>query len=175
MKRVTKILACAFIATLAIYGCNKSDDSTDNSVEGTYVGTLTTKSATGTFIGSSNANADISKTTEGLIQVHCFGMGIDTTFMLNYFPDNDSVFVCLTGNDFKATYGHMMGQGHMMGGMMSDIKPGQTQWQHHMADEHKAGDKHYGGFDMMNHSFGYTFHNYNGGNHMIMNFEGTKK
>lgn len=175
MKRVTKILACAFIATLAIYGCNKSDDSTDDSVEGTYVGTLTSKGATGNIIGSSNATADITKTNEGLIQVHCFGTGIDTTFMLNYFPDSDSVMVCLTGSDFQNTYGHMMGQGHMGGGMMGDILKGQTEWQHHMADEHKPGDKHYGGFDMMNNSFGYTFHNYNGGNHMIMNFEGTKK
>jgi hypothetical protein len=44
-----------------------------------------------------------------------------------------------------------------------------------MADEHKPGDIHYGGFDMMNHSFGYTFHKNNGSSHMIMNFEGTKK
>ena len=95
--------------------------------------------------------------------------------MLNYFQDNDSVMVCLTGSDFQHAYGHMMGQGHMGGGMMGDIQNGQTEWQRHMADEHKAGDKHYGGFDMMNSSFGYTFHNYNGGSHMIMNFEGTKK
>ncbi|MBK6284071.1 MAG: hypothetical protein IPF54_16725 [Draconibacterium sp.] len=91
-------------------------------MRGTYSGTLTNKSATGTIIGSSSATAGISKTSDGLIQVHCFGTGIDTTFMLNYFPDNDSVFVCLTGNDFRNTYGHMMGQGHMMGGMMGDIK-----------------------------------------------------
>jgi hypothetical protein len=175
MKKVTKILFLALLATLAIAGCNSSDDLTDNSIEGTYSGTLTSKSATGTIIGSNSATAGISKTSEGLIQVHCFGTGIDTTFMLNYFPDKDSVFVCLTGTDFRDTYGHMMGQGHMMGGMMGDIKPGQTQWQHHMADEHKPGDIHYGGFNMMNHTFGYTFHKYNGGSHMIINFEGTKK
>lgn len=175
MKKVAKILSLAFLAAFTIAGCNKPDDLTDNSIEGTYTGTLTRKSATGTIIGSSSATASISKTSEGLIQVHCFGTGIDTTFMLNYYENRDSVMVCFTGTAFQNTYGHMMGHGHMMGGMMGDIKPGQTQWQHHMADEHKAGDKHYGGFDMMNHSFGYTFHNYNGGNHMIMNFEGTKK
>lgn len=175
MKKLIKIFAFSFIATLAIYGCNKSDDSTDNSIEGTYAGTLTTKSATGTITGSSSATAEISKTGETLIQVHCFGTGIDTTFVLNYYDDNDSVFVCLTGIDFQNTYGHMMGQGHMMGGMMGDIKPGQTQWQHHMADEHKPGDVHFGGFNMMDHSFGYTFHKYVGGNHMIMEFEGVKK
>lgn len=175
MKKVTKFLAMAFFATLVIAGCNKTDDLTDTSVEGTYAGTLTTKSATGTITGSSSATAKISKTGENLIQVHCFGTGIDTTFMLNYYDDNDSVFVCLTGTDFQNTYGHMMGQGHMMGGMMGDIKPGQTQWQHHMADEHKPGDAHYGGFNMMSNTFGYTFHKRDGNNHVIMNFTGVKK
>ena len=175
MKNVTKILFLAFLAALAIAGCNSTDDLTDNSIEGTYVGTLTSKSATGAVIGSSSATAGISKTSEGLIQVHCFGTGIDTTFMLNYFRDNDSVMVCLSGSDFQNTYGHVMGQGHMGGGMMGDIQKGQTEWQHHMADEHMAGDKHYGGFDMMNNSFGYTFNKYSGTSHMIMNFEGTKK
>ncbi len=175
MKRVIKIFAFSLIAALAIYGCNKSDDSTDVSVEGSYAGTLTTKSITGTLIGSSNATADISKAGEGLIQVHCFGTELDTTFMLNNYENHDSVMVCFTGEAFQNTYGHMMGQGHMMGGMMGDIKPGQTQWQHHIADEHKPGDKHYGGFNMMEHTFGFTFHHYNGTDHTVMNFEGTKK
>lgn len=175
MKKVTKILSLVFLSTLTIAGCNKTDDLTDNSVEGTYAGTLTTKSATGTLIGNSSATADISKAGEGLLQVHCFGTELDTTFMLNYYENRDSVMVCFTDTAFQNTYGHMMGQGHMMGGMMGDIKPGQTQWQHHMADEHKPGDIHYGGFNKMDHMFGFTFHKYNGSSHMIMNFEGTKK
>jgi hypothetical protein len=175
MKKMKSFGMMMILVAIVFTACNNDDENSENTIEGTYSGILTNKSATGTIIGTGNATADISKTSDGLIQVHCFGTGIDTTFMLNYFPDNDSVFVCLTGNDFRDTYGHMMGQGHMMGGMMGDIKPGQTQWQHHMADEHKPGDIHYGGFDMMNHSFGYTFHKNNGSSHMIMNFEGTKK
>ncbi|HRA60892.1 MAG TPA: hypothetical protein PLG30_14855 [Bacteroidia bacterium] len=175
MKKMKSFGMMMILVAIVFTACNNDDENSENTIEGTYSGILTNKSATGTIIGTGNATADISKTSDGLIQVHCFGTGIDTTFMLNYFPDNDSVFVCLTGNDFRNTYGHMMGQGHMMGGMMGDIKPGQTQWQHHMADEHKPGDIHYGGFDMMNHSFGYTFHKNNGSSHMIMNFEGTKK
>ena len=175
MKRVIKIFAFSLIATLAIYGCNKSDDSTDVSVEGSYAGTLTTKSITGTLIGSSNATADISKAGEGLIQVHCFGTELDTTFMLNYYENHDSVMVCLTDTAFQNTYGHMMGQNNMSGGMMGAMHNGQTQWQNHMTNEHMAGDKHYGGFNMKDHTFGYTFHHYNGTNHTIMRFDGTKK
>lgn len=175
MEKVTKFLAVAFLVTMVIAGCSKTDDLTDNSIEGTYTGTLTTKSVTGTITGNSSATAEIAKTGENLIQVHCYGTGIDTTFMLNYYDDSDSVFVCLTGTDFQNNYGHMIGQGHMMGGMMGDIKPGQTQWQHHMDDEHKPGDVHYGGFNMMSNTFSYTFHKREGNNHVIMNFEGVKK
>jgi len=167
MKKVTKIFSLAFFATMAIVGCNNTDDLTDNSIEGTYSGTLTSKSATGAVLGSSSATAGISITGENLIQVHCVGAGIDTTFMLNYYADNDSVRICLAGKDFQNTYGHTMGQWHMGGGMMGDIQKGQTEWQHHMADEHMAVDKHSGGFDMMNNSFGYTFNRYNGSSHSI--------
>ena len=173
MKKRINILA--LIGLLGFTACEQSEDLSLKSIEGTYVGSLTSKSATGAIIGSSSATADISKADEGLIQVHCFGAGVDTTFMLNYFGDNDSVKVCLTGTDFQNTYGHTMGLGHMGGGMMGDIQKGQTEWQHHMANEHMAVDKHSGGFDMMNNSFGYTFNRYNGSSHTIMNFEGIKK
>ena len=56
------------------------------------------------------------------IEVHCFGKEIDTTFMLDYYEHNDSVMVCLTGSDFEFMYGHMLGEGHMGGGMMNDIQ-----------------------------------------------------
>jgi hypothetical protein len=175
MKKMKSFGMMMILATIVFTACNNADKDSENTIEGTYSGILTNKSATGTIIGTGSATADISKTSDGLIQVHCFGTSIDTTFMLNYYESNDSILVCLTGSDFQNTYGHMMGQGHMMGGMMGDIKPGQTQWQHHMADEHKPGDVHYGGFNMMSNTFGYTFHKRDGNNHVIMNFEGTKK
>ena len=65
----------------------------------------------------------------------------------------------------------MPGTGHLSDGMMSDNQNGETEWEHHMSDEHNEGDEHFGGFDMLNHSYGYTF-NWNG---MDYHFQGTKK
>ncbi len=45
---------------------------------------------------------------------------------------------------------------------------GETEWQHHMDDEHQPGDEHFGGFDMGNHSFGYSFQMMEGGNHTCL-------
>jgi hypothetical protein len=53
-------------------------------------------------------------------------------------------------------YGHMLGEGHN-GGMMDDMHESETEWMHHMDEEHDEGDGHFGGFDMGNHSFSYTF------------------
>ncbi len=173
MKTRTKLfLVVAIIIGLA--ACNKTDEPIDNSIEGTYSGILTNKSATGTIIGTSNATADISKTSDGLIEVHCYGDELDTTFMLNYYNNNDSVMVCLTGNAFEEMYGHMMGQGHMGGGMMGDIQNGETPWQHHLSDEHQLEDEHFGGFDMMNHTFGYRFQTTDGDNQYMLDFQGEK-
>jgi hypothetical protein len=68
----------------------------------------------------------------------------------------------------------MMGEGHMGGGMMGDITNGETPWQHHLNDEHQSGDDHFGGFDMTNHTFGYSFQMMNGNNQYMLNFQGTK-
>ncbi|QIA08369.1 hypothetical protein [Draconibacterium halophilum] len=175
MKRINILFAIALIA--GFMACNKNDEApTDDSIEGTYTGTLTAslKSAQGILPGSSNATMVVTKSGEELIQVHCFTDEIDTTFMLNYYEHNDSVMVCLNGEAFTEMYGHMMGQGHMGGGMMGDIGPNQSEWQHHMSDEHQPGDEHFGGFDRMNHSFGYKFDMVDGTSHYSMYFEGTK-
>lgn len=65
--------------------------------------------------------------------MHCFGETLDTTFMLDYYENNDSVMVCLTGNDFTTMYGHRLGEGH------------------------HSSDEHFGGFDMNERSFTYSF------------------
>jgi hypothetical protein len=78
--------------------------------------------------------------------------------------------VCLTGDDFEHMYGHKYGEGHMSGGMMDDMQNEETEWMHHMNDEHIDGDEHFGGFDMMQHSFGYKFEM----NNLDFHFQGTK-
>lgn len=153
MKK-TKILLVAILALSIMNACDNDDDANIDSLEGTYVGTITIEN---NLKSTFEATAEVTKISNEQIQVHCFGSEFDTTFMLNYFEHNDSIMVCLTGDDFEHMYGHRYGQGHMSGGMMGDIRNGETKWMHHMSDEHKEGDEHFGGFDMMNHSFDYAF------------------
>ena len=178
MKTKIKLLIAGALIVTGFAACNKSEDTIpDNSIEGTYTGTITTeglKSATGVMPGSTNATADVIKTGDGEIEVHCYSDELDTTFMLDYFDDHDSVMVCLTGDAFEEMYGHMMGEGHMGGGMMGDINDGETEWEHHMDDEHQPGDEHFGGFDMTNHTFGYRFQMMDGDNQYTLDFQGTK-
>jgi hypothetical protein len=171
----TKIISVAILTLFVTIACEKSEDATLNTVEGNYVGTITTESTlknVSTNIKTNfDAKAEVSRINNEQIQVHCFGSEFDTTFMLNYFEYYDSVMVCLTGDDFEHMYGHRYGEGHMSGGMMNDRQNGETEWMHHMSDEHIEGDEHFGGFDMMNQSFGYSFkmadHNYQ--------FQGTRE
>jgi hypothetical protein len=63
----------------------------------------------------------------------------------------------------------------MNGGMMSDITNGETEWRHHMDDEHQPGDEHFGGFDREHRSFGYSFRMMDGDSPYMLNFQGTKQ
>jgi len=58
-----------------------------------------------------------------------------------------------------------------MGDMMGDMMNGETEWMHHLDDEHNEGDEHYGGFDMQHNTFGYQFRMGN----ETMTFQGTKQ
>ncbi len=176
-----KKIILLFVSALIVAGftaCNKSEEAIpDNSIEGRYVGTLTietVKSATRMMPENTSASADITKTGDGEIEVHCYSDELDTTFMLDYFDNHDSVMVCLTGDAFQEMYGHRMGEGHMSGGMMGDINDGETEWQHHRNDEHQFGDQHFGGFDLSNHTFGYRFITRNGNHQYMLDFQGTK-
>lgn len=175
MKKKIKISILALLTIVAFTACEKTDLDSIESIEGTYIGTLSSgsdlKNSSIITHGGTDATVEISQTDDGEILAHCYGGEIDTTFMLNYFPHNDSILVCLTGTDFALMYDHMLGAGHMSGGMMGHYQNDGTEWEHHMSDEHDEGDEHFGGFDMLNHSFGYTF-KWNG---VDYHFEGTKK
>jgi len=110
---------------------------TDNQIEGTYVGTLTfeneLKSTTDVKNGSSVAAADVTNLGDGQLEVHCYSTTSDTTFTLNYYGHNDSVMVSLNNEAFEDMYGHMMGNGGMMGN-------GSTEWMNHMNRDHTEGD-----------------------------------
>lgn len=181
MKTIKNILITAMaIATLA--GCSKKDEpATDQSIAGTYVGTLTTsslKSTSGRNNGQVAATSTVTELNDSMLEVHCYNDDLDTTFMLNYFNDNDSVIVCMNDSAFDEMYDDMMEHGGMMGGMMggwTDRQSGETDWQYFMDNFPHADTLQIGGFNMMNHSFGYQFEMMDGDSPYNLTFQGTKQ
>lgn len=173
-----KVLLLAFVVTFVFGACQKDGQTVNQSVEGTYVGSFTTtntlKSAQVDANINSSATAVVSKLNDGQIKIHCFGDELDSTFILNMYDNGDSLMVCLNGPDFKDEYGHMMGDGSMMGSgnMMGNNS---TEWGRHINAEHKVGDHHFGGFDMQNSTFGYSFKMMTGSSTNYKKFQGTKK
>lgn len=177
MKKIRLIGVTIALSLFVLTACEKSEISSDEAIEGTYVGTLTKYSALNVGIGMNTneaASAEITKIGNEMIEIHMFGNELDTLFILNYYNHRDSVPVCFTGDDFENMYGHMLGQGHMNGGMMNDMQNDETEWIHHLNDEHEDSDEHFGGFDMQHHSFGYRFDRMVDGITTKLEFQGTK-
>lgn len=187
MKRKNLIIGLSMMyIILTFVSCSESTSGPSGDIEGIYYGSFTRTSslkATSEAVSNSNSGdeyAEIHRLEGNQIQVHCFGEEIDTTFMLDYYMHNDSVLVCLTGDDFENMYGHMLGAGHMGGGMMGgnmmgDIGDNETEWMHHMSDEHEEGDEHFGGFDMQNGMFTYFIRMTNEAEPYYMKFTGSKE
>lgn len=177
MKKYQFISMTILSIALILTSCQKTDLAGEQSVAGIYTGTLTydrdTKSPNDS--GKSEiATVEISETGNNLLEVHCYNEDVDTTFTLNYYDHNEEVLVCFTGDDFEDMYGHMLGQDHMGGGMMNDMGAGETEWMHHLNDEHEEDDEHYGGFNMQDHSFRYRFELEEEGSIHWLEFYGTK-
>ena len=105
---IKKMIVAGLILAVVMMGftsCEKSDDLTVNEIEGEYIGSFsvssTLKSALLDGADEDHGTADVSMMGDNQIEVHCFGEEIDTTFMLDYNEHNDSVMVCLTGDDFE--------------------------------------------------------------------------
>ncbi|MDA3821842.1 MAG: hypothetical protein PF450_04405 [Bacteroidales bacterium] len=173
-RMITASLVLAIIGGFT--SCEKSMDVND--LEGVYVGAFSTssslKSMKNDSIGDNTGSAEITMMENNQIEVYCFGEAIDTTFMLDYYEHNDSVKVCLTGSSFESMYGHMLGDGHM-GSMMGDIQDQETEWMHHMNDEHEVGDDHFGGFYMADESFTYSFNMKDASHSYYLKFHGVKE
>ena len=167
LKNSMKIVASVMVFILI--SCEKSDDLIRSEVSGTYIGTLTSNVAGKSISSKTNNSATAVITMVGdEIEVHCFGDNFDTTIKLDLYHNGDSINVCLTGNDFENMYGHMLGQGNMMNGSMHTNG---NEWMQHLNNEHQDGDEHFGGFDMIHHTFNYTFKMNNGDFY----FQGQKK
>ena len=150
-----------FTVLLGSVSCEKQKSQSINDIEGRYVGAFSKSTSLKSVWldgnGEHDGIAEVTMMGEKQIQVHCYGNEFDTLILLDYFEHNDSVMVCLTGDGFENEYGHMSGEGHMSGGMMGDISSGETEWMHHMNDEHEDGGEHPGGFDMVHGTFTYSF------------------
>jgi hypothetical protein len=180
----SKLGMIAAIAIIDFAACEKETpiiEETDNtSIEGTYVGNFvnnkTLKSTEGDTI---DATAVITMMDSTLIEFHCYGSNFDSTLMLNLFDDDDTLYVCLTDEDFEHEYGHMMGQGNGMGNGMGmgggHMNTDTTnQWGHHLYDDHAYGDEHFGGFNRMEHTFDYSFRMMEGDSTYYFHFHGIK-
>ncbi len=143
----TGIIIVSFVALSCQKGNSPNPDLTEG-VVGTYIGTLK-NGTTGNFV---DATADVIKTDESIVQIHCYSTNLDTTFVMEIFENGDSMMVCNIGSEFKNQYGHgRMNKHHMMG------NTNWQNWMHHKDEEHSQGDEHFGGFNMKDHSFNYTF------------------
>ena len=181
MKKKRMIVAGAILAVVLIgfTSCEKSDDLNVNNIEGIYEGTFSVLNSikAASLKGSEGdpGSAVVSLMGDNQIEAHCFGEEIDTTFMLYYYEHEDSIMVCPTGDDFEKMHGHRHGEGHMSGGMMGDRNNDESEWMHHMNDEHDEGDEHFGGFNMSDHSFSYSFRMMDGTTPYYLIFHGLKQ
>lgn len=174
MKRFKRFSGIAVMLMVLITACVE-EESDERDIEGKYKGTLSGSQLKSTldFNGTKPASAEIIISAKNEILVHCYADNFDTIFLLNYYHHHDSVFVCLTGDDFQRMYGHQLAESHP-GHMMDDKSNSETEWMHHMREEHKSGDNHFGGFNMSNEHFSYTFTMNHTDSGDDMRFEGKK-
>ena len=158
MKTINLILIMAFSATmLIITSCSKEESEEKsptaldyiNDIIGTYEGIYVESDG---LKSSDSAHAIVRHMGGLLLEIHCYGELLDTTFNMNIYANHDSLMLCSTGAAFANMYGHELGGSHM-----NHHENSTTEWMHHMEDEHDNGDIHYGGFNMSNHSMDYTF------------------
>lgn len=155
MKSIKKILiATIVVVTFFASSCFRQNDIAKDltiDVVGTYNGTLTTSN----LKALSNATVDVTKSGDNELEIHCYGDEIDTIIIQRLFEDGNMIQVCSTGNEFLNEYGHEMLNQSQHHDMMNDANG--LSWAHHKEEEHSANDEHYGGFDIGNHTFSYTF------------------
>lgn len=144
------------IAGISLISCTENATNSDNlnlteNISGTYVGSLIDNNQNNIEY---NAEVEISQLSETSIDMvlHCEIM--DTTISFDVYRNDDSIMVCLEGEDFEECYGHSKSGHHHM--MDDDDK---WDWMHHLNEDHDPGDKHYGSFDNDKHTFTYRFTN----------------
>lgn len=150
MKKTSVIAILSFI--FFSLSCETNDQDRDL-VEGTFHGTLSMENeGTKSYTQTEEAIAEIKKTGEFEIEVHCYSNSLDTIFRLNYFEHEENFKVCLTGSDFEDMY-----HTSFTGPMEMQNMHGASQWMNHLRTMHTQEDIHFGEFLRENKSFEYTF------------------
>ncbi|MDA3843880.1 MAG: hypothetical protein PF588_05875 [Candidatus Kapabacteria bacterium] len=167
-----KISIAALIVTLMLIttSCMEQITPADNvdlteNIVGNYSGTMIKTSSSGDDV---SATANIAKITNSSIEISFHCELLDTMITFDLYDNRDSIMVCLTGDDFDNHYGHSKSGMHHM-----DDDDDMNDWGHHMDDDHQTGDHHFGGFEMNNHTFYYSFWD-DSQNKEIFRFEGMK-
>jgi len=144
------------VVLIGVTSCEKTNDQLISDLEGTYIGSFSRLTSLKSALKDGGAEnegvAEITMMENDQIRVHCYGDEIDTTFILDVYAHYDDYLVCQTGDEFRQEYGHEKGGMHM--GHMSGS---QTEWMHHLEDDHEDEDDHFGAFDMGEGTFSYAF------------------
>lgn len=155
MKLFKMSLILSLLSVLLI-SCNDNSSNTTvddprDEVTGIYQGTFTDKLNSNQEYA---AEVQITEVSEESIEMYLTCEVMDTIIVFDVYRNDDSLMVCLRGDDFEHHYGHhRRGGHHMMGdGNMWD-------WGHHLDEHHDPGERHYGGFHMEDHTFRYEFFN----------------
>ncbi len=178
MVKTKSIFAAAILGLLVLaVSCTKNGTEKNSLIpviEGTYTGTLSDSNGL-----KHEGTADVSAVNDSVLQIHCYDTdGFDTTFVMEFYADNDSVMLCNTGEDFVNRYGYEMTGAHHMWQAMSEHMSGgmsmdSNDWEQHLRNQHQPGDAHYGGFDMRDSTFTYRFVP-NNGSGLSQTFSGKK-
>ena len=168
IKNITILISALFVLTMV--SCSDEDPSNTRNylddITGTYIGEFSSANKLTNDAGT----ADVTLTNNDQLEIHCYGELMDTTIIMDAFQNGDSVMVCNTGQDFYNEYGHMGNGYHMM-----DMRMNQSEWMHHLESDHANSDEHYGGFNMQNHSFSYSYKMMDGDTVYMIEFNGTKQ
>jgi len=164
------LMLIPFMIAFLFSSCNRDGANSNvrtylDDVSGSYSGEFTTSINQTSVPGT----ADVTKTKHDELQIHCYSESMDTTFIMDVYENGDSLMLCNTGHDFYNVYGHMGNGYHMM-----DMGTGESEWMHHLHEDHQGGDEHYGSFDIEHHTFNYSFRMMDGDSGYILNFHGTK-
>lgn len=167
MKKLKLVsLISTLIILLIISSCqNAANDENYQYIAGSYIGSFTPENKS-PFQGT----VDVTAAKNNQIEIHCYSELLDTTFMMDAYEYGDSIILCATGTDFYNEYSQMRGASHTM-----DMHGDQSQWMHHLNDEHGEGDEHYGSFDMQNHTFNYVFRMMENNSYYKIRFNGVKQ